>query len=50
MVFLILSSGRVLGLIMNIGQCALQMLHTCDHEHELDYHMKPFMGLDASLL
>ena len=25
-------------------------IYIYDHEHELDYHMKPFTGLDASLL
>ena len=29
---------------------SLRYIYIYDHEHEFDYHMKPFMGLDASLL
>ena len=29
---------------------AFSQIYIYDHEHELDYHMKPFTGLDASLL
>ena len=28
---------------------AFSQIYIYDHEHELDYHMKPFMGLDASV-
>ena len=29
---------------------AFSHIYIYDHEHELDYHMKPFTVLDASLL
>ena len=29
---------------------AFSQIYIYDHNHELDYHMKPFAGLDASLL
>ena len=44
---------------MHSAKCNLNMvnhlhshryIYKYDHEHELDYHMKPFTGLDASLL
>ena len=44
---------------MHSAKCSLNMenhlhshryIYIYDHEHELDYHMKPFTGLDASLL
>ena len=28
----------------------IYIIYIYDHEHGLNYHMKPFMGLDASLL
>ena len=31
-------------------QPAFSQIYIYDHEHELDYCMKPFTGLDASLL
>ena len=31
-------------------QPTFSQIYIYDHEHELDYHMKPFTGLDASLL